>query len=110
MAHQVITLDPAAEATKEEEAAEAITDQAFQPTGPLASMPAAWAAGTTYAAGALVSEAGIVYRSQVAGNKGNKPDADADFANWTPVPFSLAAPLQNPDYNHAASAGANLGE
>lgn len=99
-----------AEAGLDQEAAnEALIDQGFVPMAPLTAAPAAWVEKTVYPAGALVSEGGQVYRSQVAGNKEHKPSEDADFANWAPVSVSVI-PLVNPNYNHLQSAGAGLGE
>lgn len=109
MSHQVVTITQA-EATAAEEATDArIAAAAFQPGPPLQAPPAAYAAGTTYASGATVMDGATAYRSVVAGNKANTPHED-DGTHWVPFPFTLAAPLQNPNYNHAPSAGAGLGE
>ena len=81
-----------------------MTDLGFVPSAPLNARPAAYEAGATYAANALVTDNGQVYRSQAAGNKGNTPHEDADFVHWAPVSVSIV-PLQNPNWNHAATAG-----
>lgn len=86
----------------EEAGNELIQDAAFVPSPPLgSSVIPTWLVGTTYGAGALVQEAGVVYRSLAAGNVGHEPKADADYVNWAPNMMS-SLPLQNPDFLHVA--------
>lgn len=92
---QVETITQAERAAAEEEANEAIVDEAFLPSGPLTAQPAAYVNGTTYAKNALVTEGGQVYRSQQANNKEHKPSEDADYAWWAPISIDIV-PLQNP--------------
>ncbi len=97
MGVEVISLTPATESAAEEALCEAIVDLAFVPAAPLNTVPAAYSAAVTYAKGAYVSEGGIYYRSQQAGNKAHEPKADADFEWWAPVSLTFV-PLQNPDF------------
>jgi hypothetical protein len=99
MAHEVVTLTLKEQSEKEEEETAAITAMGFVPEAPVAGQIAAYAGGTTYAKGALVLEDGIVYRSQVAGNIGHEPKADATFEHWAPQPV-VTYPLVNPAFNH----------
>lgn len=87
----------------EEALNEKLEDLAFTPSAPLSAPVAAYAAGTTYAKGALVKEGAQVYRSQQAANKGHEPKADADFEWWAPIGTSTV-PLVNPEYNRTPSA------
>lgn len=99
-----------AEAGEAQEAVnETLVDMGFVPMAPLNAQPPAYEAGATYALNALVTDGTQVYRSQAAGNKGNTPHEDADFVHWAPVSISIV-PLVNPNWNHAATAGAGLGE
>ncbi len=92
------------EAGEKEEAENAlISDQKFQPLAPIDGPVAAWVEGDTYAANALTEEKGVVYRSQAAGNKGNKPSEDKTYEHWAPV--SVAEyPLQSPTAGAYATA------
>lgn len=94
MSQQVITITLAEAQAVEEGITEAQADEGFVPSAPLTAAPAAYAAGTEYAKGALVTEGTQVYRSQKTPNKGNEPKADANFANWAPVSVDVI-PLQN---------------
>jgi hypothetical protein len=104
MPQSVITTETLKESGEAEEALnEAITDLAFAPTPPIAGQVAAWGEKTVYAKGAYAEEEGVVYRSQEAANKENKPSEDADFAHWAPV--SIAEyPLQSPTAGAYATA------
>lgn len=51
--------------------------------------PSAYAAGTTYNQGDLVTFGGVTYYSQVAANKGNQPDVSP--SQWFAVPASSVA-------------------
>lgn len=97
MSGQVVSLDLATEAAKEEAANEALTDEAFVPTAPLTKQPVAWTNGATFAKGALATEGTQIYRSLEDGNKEHKPSEDADFVHWTPVNVAIV-PLQNPAF------------
>lgn len=99
----VATLTLVESGEKEEAENEVLADLGFFPSAPLPEVVAVYAAGTTYAKGALAEEGGQVYRSQAAANKGNEPKADTDFVHWAPV-GTESYPLQNPNFFHTPSS------
>ena len=103
MGTEALTVPLAENAKVEEEASEAIVDEAFLPTAPLSVLPAAYNAASTYAKGEYVTEGGVYYRSQQAGNKAHTPSADADFEWWSPVAETAIVLLQNPSFGHTPS-------
>ena len=96
MPQSVITTETLKESGEVEEAEnKLISDQKFTPLAPIDGQVPAWAEADTYAKNALVEEEGVVYRSQAAGNKKNKPSEDTEFEHWAPVSvaeYSLQSP------------------
>lgn len=96
MPQSVITTETLKESGEVEEAEnKLISDQKFTPLAPIDGQVAAWGEKTVYGLNALVEEEGVVYRSQAAANKENKPSEDATYEHWAPVSvaeYSLQSP------------------
>lgn len=70
---------------------------------------AAYASGTTYAAGAFVTESGVTYESVAGGNVGHTPSTDAGV-HWKVVEHPERVCVLPPEYRPAAATSTEDGK